>query len=217
VPWGRSFQEYVRMFALTEKDLQLKILACADGPASFNCECSARGGSVISIDPIYDLSKKEIQKRIKETYEEVIGQTKKNQEIFKWDDISSVEELGRIRMAAMQLFLDSYELGKKEKRYISARLPSLPFEDKAFDIALSSHFLFLYTDNLSYDFHVAAIREMLRVAGEIRIFPLLEARGKKSSYVPRIMEKFQAKKIIIKKVNYEFQINGNEMLIIKNG
>jgi hypothetical protein len=38
VPWGRSFDEYRRMFALSDDDLGLRILGCADGPASFNGE-----------------------------------------------------------------------------------------------------------------------------------------------------------------------------------
>ena len=38
VPWGRSFDEYQRMFALTENDLGLKIVGCGDGPANFNAE-----------------------------------------------------------------------------------------------------------------------------------------------------------------------------------
>jgi len=37
-PWGRSFEEYVRMFSLTPPDLKRKILGCGDGPASFNAE-----------------------------------------------------------------------------------------------------------------------------------------------------------------------------------
>jgi hypothetical protein len=35
VPWGRSFDEYVRMFDLTPADLGKRILGCGDGPASF--------------------------------------------------------------------------------------------------------------------------------------------------------------------------------------
>jgi hypothetical protein len=33
VPWGRSFDEYRRMFALSDDALQGRILGCADGPA----------------------------------------------------------------------------------------------------------------------------------------------------------------------------------------
>lgn len=36
VPWGRSLDEYISMFQLSGKDLDAKILGCADGPASFN-------------------------------------------------------------------------------------------------------------------------------------------------------------------------------------
>jgi len=216
VPWGRSYDEYLRMFNLTESELKLKILGCGDGPASFNSECNKRGGHVTSVDPIYSLSKEEIQKRIAETYDDVLGQTGSNWEKFRWDVIKSIEELGQIRMEAMTIFLDSYEQGKKEGKYIPASLPVLPFRDGEFDIALSSHFLFLYTDNLSYDFHVGSIREMLRVAQEVRIFPLLEVNANKSPYVERIIKEFRSESIEVRKVNYEFQIGGNELLIIRN-
>lgn len=215
VPWGRSYEEYRRMFDLTENELKLKILGCGDGPASFNSECNKRGGRVTSGDPLYNLTKQEIRQRIAETYDDVLNQTAKNKDKFKWDLIRSVEELGKIRMEAMEIFLDSFDQGKKEARYIPASLPALPFRDGEFDIALSSHFLFLYTDNLSYDFHLQSVREMLRVAKEVRIFPLLDVNANKSPYVKRIMEELRSKEIEERKVNYEFQINGNELLIIK--
>lgn len=216
VPWGRSYDEYLRMFDLKESELKLKILGCGDGPAAFNSECNKRGGHVISADPLYNLTKEEIRKRIAETYDDVLDQTGKNREKFKWDIIKSVEELGKIRMEAMNKFLDSYEQGKKEDIYVPASLPALPFRDGEFDIALSSHFLFLYTDNLPYDFHIRSIREMLRVAEEVRIFPLLEMNAGKSPYVGRIIKELGPEGIEVRKVNYEFQIGGNELLIISN-
>ena len=51
--FGRSFDEYVKMFDLTGNDLQSNILGVEDGPASFNSELSAKGGRVTSVDPIY--------------------------------------------------------------------------------------------------------------------------------------------------------------------
>ena len=48
VPWGRSFEEYQRMFALTEQDLNLRIVGCGDGPASFNAHMAERGRRVVS-------------------------------------------------------------------------------------------------------------------------------------------------------------------------
>ena len=52
-PWGRSLTEYIRMFALSEKDLQSSILDCGGGPSSFNQGQYQAGNLVISCDPIY--------------------------------------------------------------------------------------------------------------------------------------------------------------------
>lgn len=186
VPGGRSFDEYIKMFSLTPDDLNLKILDCGGGPSSFNAEMTKREKKVISIDPIYNLSADDIEIRINETYDDVINQTRVNADKFIWQNISSVEELGRIRMAAMKQFLDDYEQGKICGRYIYTELPSLPFTDKEFDIALSSHFLFLYSSNLSLDFHRKAINEMVRVAREILIFPLINVNAIPSPYVEHI-------------------------------
>ena len=57
VPWGRNFDEYIRMFDLNQSELKLKILGCGDGPASFNYECNKRGGNVVSVDPLYNMTK----------------------------------------------------------------------------------------------------------------------------------------------------------------
>ncbi len=215
VPWGRNLDEYKRMFDLSDSDLKRKILGCGDGPASFNAECNRDGGDVVSIDPIYHFSKEEIRKRIDETREEVLRQTGKNKEKFNWSVIQSVEELGVIRMKAMTLFLKSYDEGKKKKRYIPGMAPNFPFGDKEFDLSLCSHFLFLYTDNLTREFHMEAIGEMLRVSNEVRIFPLVDMNSNRSPYVQEVLTEFKDKEIEIRKVDYEFQIGGNEMLIIR--
>lgn len=216
VPWGRNYDEYVRMFDLQPDDLRKKIIGCGDGPASFNTIANQQGGHVTSVDPIYALSKAEIEERIEATYATVISQTEKNKEKFRWDQIGSVAALGAIRMQAMQTFLATYEVGKQQQVYIPGSLPVLPFADGAFDLALCSHFLFLYSDNLTYEFHVESIYEMLRIAAEVRIFPLLNVNADRSPYLDDVLKEFQAKSVEIRIVNYEFQIGGNEVLIIKN-
>ncbi len=219
VPWGRTFEEYVDMFDLEERDLEKSILGCGDGPACFNAAMHQKGKKAVSIDPIYKFTDEEIQRRIDETYLKVMQQTRENQEKFVWHNIKSVEELGEIRMSAMKAFLMDYNAGKKEERYLFAELPSLPFQDKQFDLALSSHFLFLYTDHLSLGFHIQSIDEMLRVADEIRIFPLVDMNANRSCYVDSVITRyrslgFSAHEI---QVDYEFQKGGNKMLrIYKN-
>lgn len=217
VPWGRSYEEYVTMFGLTEADLKLRILGCGDGPAGFNAELTKRGGTVVSVDPIYAFDAAQIKSRIAETYETVMVQMRKNSSDYMWNVISSVEELGRVRMAAMDTFLSDYETGKNDGRYITGELPSLPFERGTFDIAISSHFLFLYSEHLSADFHLRALREMLRVAREVRVFPLLALDGSKSPHVSFVAKRLAhyAYSVEVKRIPYEFQRGGNEMLVIK--
>jgi hypothetical protein len=217
VPWGRSFPEYIDMFGLSVPDLDKKILGCGDGPASFNCVMKQKGKTVISVDPIYEFTKEEIEKRIDETFHDVIGQTRKNQDKFNWSKIENVDELGKVRMSAMKDFINDYETGKKENRYICAELPVLPFADDKFDLALSSHFLFLHSDHLSLGFHLQSIDEMLRVSREVRIFPLLDVNGIRPDFVDTVIGQYIKKKYFADelKVNYEFQKGGNTMLKIE--
>lgn len=218
VPWGRCFDEYLRMFALNDDDLGRQILGCGDGPASFNAELSQRGGHIVSIDPIYIFEVDQIRSRIAETYEDVMAQTLKNKNEFIWETIPSVEELGRIRMSAMEAFLEDFDSGRQEGRYIAGELPFLPFERGQFDLALSSHFLFLYSSHLSAEFHLQAVKEMLRVAHEVRVFPLLMLGGAPSPHLTFVTEQIAKDGFYVKfkQVPYEFQRGGNEMLVIKN-
>jgi len=217
VPWGRSYREYVSMFDLTHSDLNKSILGCGDGPASFNYMMYKNGKKAVSIDIIYQLTSLEIEQRINDTFEIVLNQTGNNRDKFVWSNIKNIDELGRVRLSAMKEFLNDFEKGKIDNRYIFAELPNLPFNNRQFDLALSSHFLFLYSDNLSLDFHTQSIAEMLRVAKEVRIFPLLDMNANESPYAENVINTFNKKGYSVDrvKVDYEFQKGGNKMLVIK--
>jgi hypothetical protein len=217
VPWGRSFEEYQRMFALTDTDLGGRILGCGDGPASFNAKATRRGSRVVSCDPVYCFDVDQLRNRIVETSTPILEETRRNPDEFVWTTIESVDDLGRLRADAMAAFLDDFEAGKGAGRYVEAALPELPFDDGAFDLALSSHFLFLYTTQLGEAFHRAAIREMCRVAREVRIFPLLALGSMPSSLVEPISSDLRAHGwvVSIEVVPYEFQRNGNKMMRIQ--
>lgn len=215
VPWGRSLDEYIRMFDLTADDLSLNILDCAGGPASFNVEMTHKGYKVISCDPIYQFSADEIAQRIQDTYQTIVDGAKATREYFVWQDIQSPEHLGQIRMAAMQQFLEDFPLGIQQERYITAELPILPFESAQFDLSVCSHFLFTYSDLLSQDFHLASIQELCRVATEVRIFPLLNNYSREvSPLLASVIKELAAQGYnwLISQVPYEFQKGGNQML-----
>jgi hypothetical protein len=214
VPWGRTFDEYVAIFALDSDDLAKRILGCGDGPASFNATVTSRGGSVVSVDPLYRFTAEDIAGRIDETYEIVMEQTRQNAGEFVWSHIHSLEELGRVRMGAMRDFLADYPQGKSAARYIPGELPKLPFPDDEFDLALCSHFLFLYSDHYDCAFHMQSLRELCRVAREVRIFPVMELGSVRSRHVEDVMSELTAEgyQVSIERVSYEFQKGGNEML-----
>ena len=219
VPWGRSFDEYVRMFGLTNSDLGKKILGCGDGPTSFNATMHKRGKSVVSVDPLYRFSAAEIQQRIHQIYPTMIQQLVANQAAYVWTTIRSPDDLGRIRMAVMTEFLADFEQGRQAGRYLPHELPDLPFGSGEFKLALCSHFLFTYSDQLSADFHCRAVLEMCRVADEVRIFPLLDQGGEPSSHVEPVCDAVQTQgfQTAVQTVDYEFQRGGNRMLRIKTG
>ena len=214
VPWGRSFDEYRRMFDFSAHDLELRILGCGDGPASFNAAMRARGGQVVSCDPLYQFSARQIRERIEASYQTVMEQTRRGRDKFVWDAIKSVDELGQIRMDAMRAFLADYEQGKSQGRYVCGAAPALPFASGAFDLALSSHFLFLYSDNLSLEFHRQAIADLLRVAKEVRIFPVLTYNADVSPHLAPVCAglKDAGYRVSIEAVPYEFQRGGDKMM-----
>lgn len=205
------------MFVLRDRELDQRIVDCGAGPASFACEAARRGTHVVACDPLYQWEASQIRERIAATSVNILEQTRQNHHEFVWDVIRSIEELGAIRMAAMSAFLDDYDAGRESGRYVNAGLPALPFADRSFDLALSSHFLFLYTTQLGDTFHRQAIAEMCRVATEVRIFPLLALGGQASPLVDLITDDlgragFHAS---IEQVPYEFQRGGNKMMRIR--
>jgi hypothetical protein len=217
VPWGRSFDEYCSMFALSDRDLGLKILDCGGGPASFNAEGTRGGHAIVSCDPIYQFTASQIETRIAATSADILDQTRQNAAEFVWTNIRSVDELGAVRMSAMHTFLDDYEAGQREGRYRDGALPALRFAERSFDLALSSHFLFLYTEQFDESFHTSSIAEMCRVADEVRIFPLLALGSVRSRHVDPVAEEMRRRgfRVSIEEVPYEFQRGGNQMMRIR--
>jgi len=217
VPWGRSFDEYRAMFGMNDVDLSGPILGCGDGPASFNACATRQGASVVSCDPIYRWGADEIRGRIDQTYEQVLEQTRQNRDEFVWESIQSVDELGRVRMAAMREFLADYPGGVLQGRYVEASLPSLPFGDGEFDLALCSHLLFLYSKQLGEAFHRSAVLELSRIAREVRVFPLLALGGAPSPFVEGCtgLLREAGYDVSIEQVPYEFQRGGNQMMRVR--
>jgi len=218
VPFGRSMDEYKKMFALSDDDLNKKMVGIGDGPASFNAEMFAWQKTVISVDPLYIFNAEEIEKQFYSVVDNIISQVKATPDDWVWSYHRTAEHLKENRVNALCQFVADYENGKAQGCYVVGELPALDFKTNEFELALCSHFLFLYSDHLPYEFHRASVLEMLRVASEVRIFPLLTLMLQVSPYVQPLIEELKSEgfAVNVEKVAYELQKGGNEMLRIQN-
>ncbi|MCC0179525.1 SAM-dependent methyltransferase [Waterburya agarophytonicola K14] len=218
VPFGRSLDEYIKMFDLSLEDLQQHILGLGDGPASFNAEGTAKGYNITSIDPIYQFDGVEIKQRFDAVVDNIVDQIIDTPDNWVWSYHKNPQDLKSRRIKALETFLADYQQGKQENRYKTQALPNLDLADQSYDLALCSHFLFLYSEQFDRDFHIAAIEEILRVSQEVRIFPLLTLMQKTSPHLDFVVDKFSnlGYSTAIVKVPYEFQPGANKMLVIKN-
>ncbi|MDX2256855.1 MAG: SAM-dependent methyltransferase [Pseudanabaenaceae cyanobacterium bins.39] len=214
VPWGRTLAEYQSMFDLSNIEPSMQILGCGDGPASFNAELTQQGYNVVSVDPIYQFSADQIKQRVYQNYDLIISQVKANPDKYTWKSFRDADELGASRLRAMEIFLADYEIGKQENRYQKQELPHLEFMDRQFDLCLCSHLLFLYSEQLSLEFHLSAIQEMLRIAPRVQIFPVLQLDGQISPYLETAIAYFSTRNVAVEMqtVDYEVQKGGNQLL-----
>jgi hypothetical protein len=157
-----------------------------------------------------------IRQRVQETYEPIISQVKQNVDRYVWNNFHDPEQLGYARLAAMEKFLLDYEIGRIKGRYLWQSLPKLELADHQFELCVCSHLLFLYSDHLSLDFHIASIHELLRISKEVRIFPLLKLDCEPSPYLELVVNLLSSQQlhVEVQPVAYEFQKGGNQMLKI---
>lgn len=178
----RSFEEYAAMFRLSEKELSLgPILDVAAGGSSFAAGAAAAGYNAHAIDPRYDGTAGEW---VKEAAAEIVTSTAKLAELadrFDWSFYGTLEQHKAGRESSLELFRKDLESSTESglKRYKVGRLPRLPLDDDQYGLVLCSHFLFLYAEQFGFEFHLQAVRELVRVCrpgGQVRIYPLLSLK-----------------------------------------
>lgn len=211
-PWGHTLADYRKIFQLTDEELSKELIGFADGTASVNSELMQVGRKMVSLDPIYQFSTSDIELRLNA----VLAQSGQYQLQLSSDEQQQAIHIADKSAKATRLFLADFDLGKSQQRYLSAALPSvLPFKDDAFDIGLCAHFLLLY-DHYGIEFHLASIREMLRVCREIRIYPTINLSGQKSLVLNDVMAYFSGNYTLdLVLVDYGFGNMGNEMLTLR--
>ncbi len=207
-----NIDDYKKMFALNETELDKKILNYFSGVNAFAAEMAKLGKSVVACDPLYTKSLPEIISLIDKTSEEWLEEVKAHPKRYTISPEKAKEWLESRRKNA-GLFFEDFDQGKKEGRYVGSKLPHLPFKENEFDLVLVSHYLFTYSDRLSVEFQVSVIQELMRVANEVRIFPLTKDSGDLSSHVGEVAAKLQeiGLGVELKVVPFELQKQGNAL------
>ena len=213
---GRTYEEYRHMFNLDSLLGNKIILDVATGVSSFCAEANKKGHHVTASDQIYNMNLREISQKSEQDLDMIINQMPDVDDLFVWNYYKNIKSLKEHRVKSRKIFLDDFEK-YHTTRYRQIKYPITDFKKNQFDISLVSHFLFMYEKILNYHFHKMTIIELLRITSkQIRIFPIVNLIGKKSSMVDALMNDDDFKNIhmSIKKVDFEFLKNGNEMLVI---
>ncbi|WP_211746663.1 SAM-dependent methyltransferase [Paenibacillus sp. Marseille-Q4541] len=215
---GRTFEEYCSMFHITPEEIaSLRILDCPGGACSFTATANSQGGRVVSADIAYAYPSQELYEKGKRDIDHAIDQMSKVKDRYVWSYFSDLQELSVHRNEALELC--THDMIEHPNCYVETELPSLPFTDQQFDLVLSAHFLFMYSDRLSQAFHLATLTELMRVARqEIRIYPITQLDGDRSFLVETIINyaKQMGWKSEIIPISYEFQRGAVHMLSLTN-
>jgi hypothetical protein len=209
---SRSYAEYEAMFDLTE--LPGSVLDCCAGGAGFTAEAAARGVDAIAVDPAYELPAAELVDTVRRSLPAGGAIVDEHADRFVWKWYGTPAHKDDLRIEAADRFLQDVSIAPE--RYVPGSLPELPFEDRRFELVLSSHLLFTWADKYDQDWHLAALRELVRVsASEVRVFPLVQqGAGEPVTYLPELLTELEGVTAEIRKVPYEFQVGADEMLVL---
>ncbi len=214
---SRSFAEYVAFFGLDPDDLPPSILDVSAGASSFVAEASARGVGAFAADPAYGSSVDELASTTSSSTVGAAAMVDAHAGRFTFDWYGTPERRAAMRAAALATF--QRDRSAHPDRYVPASLSVLPFEDKEFDLALCSHLLFTWANLFDGRFHLEALLELVRVAAEVRVFPLvLQGSGGEVEFLPRLLAGLRDEHGVaaqVTEVSYEFQVGARHALTLR--
>lgn len=172
----RSWEEYIRMFALKESQLSgASLVDVGAGASSFTASALERGIDAVAVDPLFALDEQSVLQHAKEELNISGAKVAALKQRMDWSHYGSYERYQRLREQSLEKFSASFTNPSQRKCYIAAGLPRLPFADGQFSLVLCSHLLFLYEQELDFSFHIESVMELLRICrpgGQVRIYPL---------------------------------------------
>jgi SAM-dependent methyltransferase len=214
VLWGHGAEDYLGMFDLSQAELESGILEYGCGPSAVNSQLTKLNKQVVSCDPLFVLDKDTLSSKAKMIFANMAEEIYLHQDRFDFSQSGGLEKLLVNRQQGMQNFFADYPNGKKEGRYVGISDYHLPFADFTFEYALSSHYFFADLDEQTVDFHLIVIRELARIAKEVRIFPLVDREGNMSEFLGPVLLGLQQENygVEVREVSFHLHKSGNAML-----
>lgn len=215
---SRSYAEYQAFFLLTSTDLLGRILDCSAGASGFAAVVNAEGGRVTAVDPAYEQRADVLLAAASASAARGAAIVVDNEDRFVWTWYGSRQRRDELRREGLAAF--TADLQVHPETYMSGALPKLPFPDDVFDLALCSHLLFTWSDVFDEEWHYLALLELLRVARQVRIFPLVvQGTGLGVPFLPHVLDRLRAQGHLAEVVTvpYEFQRGADEMLVLTRG
>jgi hypothetical protein len=215
--WVYNFSDYRQMFDLVEKELKKKVLDFPGSLSSFNAEMHVKHHKVITRDLFPSLDIQQVKKEAERIVQQNELLLTKNKHRLKDASDLFISKIFENWHNSKELFLNDYEMAKREGRYLKIELLEFPFADHQFDIALCSDLLFHTQARSGYSAE-KFLSELCRVALEVRAFPLLDETGAISQELGPILQVLQLNNfgVEIRAVTYEEQKGHNAMLRIWN-
>ncbi|MBC7368928.1 MAG: methyltransferase [Undibacterium sp.] len=214
--FGRTLAEYAQFFALDPVALRGRAVLDVAGPASFTAEACKLG--VDAVDPLYGCPVETLATHVQLDYAKMFAEMRVEPHLWRFRSFPSINAAALNLRSAARRFLNDYEAHFAHGRYVGARLPRRPFLDRAFDLVLCAHLLFIYARRFDLAWHVIACRELVRVsAGEVRIHAVCGADGRRYPELAALRAELAEAGIAseVVPVNCEFFVGSSSMQVLK--
>lgn len=203
------------MFALSPANLERTILSVASGGSSLGAELRTQNSMVTSLDPLYKQPPEVVEQLITRQLQRLEGLIVENSPEWVWSYHGGKPSLLASRKKTFDAFLSDYRLHYGSQYYRASSLPFLSTE-RTYDLCLCSHFLFLYSNLLDYDFHITSIRSLLKVANELRIYPIMTQALVQYPHLDTLRTELQENgfRSRVVSVSYRLRRDSDHMLVV---
>lgn len=164
--WLYTLSDYRRAFKLTDSDLNMSLLELPASLSSFNMQATQVGSKVVTASPLFTCDKQAVKNQLDEWLETAFV----NLQVMVDSSLITPDEsraYWRLWQRIAKLYLIDYSIACDNRRYQFSGNTALPFPNQHFQLALCVN----DNERIGTSF-CERVWEALRVANEVRIFPI---------------------------------------------